>query len=101
MAKPKLITARASVNLPGLPAGTTAQVDPTHPRVAGLLRTGLLVDEEAPIIEEPAKKTIGGRGAVRPQEKVETPDGPDAARTARRSSARTTDGSTAKPEATG
>lgn len=49
----KLITARATVNLNGLRAGETAQVDPTEPRIAALLRTELLVDEDPIYVEPP------------------------------------------------
>lgn len=77
MPKRKLITARASVNLPGLAAGATAQVDPTDNRVAGLLRTGLLVDEEATLdepeaAEEPVPTITSRRAAEKPQEQRET-----------------------------
>lgn len=75
MAKPKTITARATVRLTGLDVGETAQVDPSDPRVAGLLRTGLLVSEEPGYDElEVTREPTDVRAAVTAQEQTDTPD---------------------------
>lgn len=69
MSKPRTIKARAAVNLDGLRASETAQVDPDEPRVAALLRAELLIDEE-PIYAEPPQAT------EKPQDRDKTPDDP-------------------------
>jgi hypothetical protein len=40
---PQPIEARATINLPGLPAGQSATVHPDDPYIAGLIRRGYLV----------------------------------------------------------
>ena len=86
----KTIRARATVNLPNLRAGETADVDPTQPYVAACLRRRLLIplDEPRPPTRtttapsQTAAETVtqheGGNADDAPGEREQPPDTPDA-----------------------
>ena len=83
MSNARTITARAAVNLDGLRAGELAQVDPTEPRIAALLKAELLVDEE-PLYAEPPQ------AAEKPSPDEHAPDDPAPAPEAPKRRARST-----------
>jgi hypothetical protein len=68
---------RAMVNLPGLPFGRYAEVDPKDPAVAAALGKGQLVEIDEPVPDVPRSHVAESRTQVDPTYQLRGGDGSD------------------------